>query len=229
MLAISVPMALGIAKWHQNAAAVRQQFARVPIGRRNDRFPKPKAVGQGAGRHLRFVEIWRDVDVTHRDEVEQCRLIDEPVEKNDVLLDAERAHARHQTLAVSLAFAPNEVGMRRAQDDIYRIGTAFQDRRHGIDHDFDALVGREQTERQDNGSAAEAELGLRRIRFDEGRVGNSVRDDLDLLRRNVDIRVRSNSRPFSAMTMTFDEASTTAVEDARAARVSARKEPCEAS
>src|SRR5579862_573289 len=108
---------LGIAKWHQYAAAVRQQLSRVPVGGRNDRFPQAKAVSQGPGRHLRFVEIWRDVDVTHRDEVEQCCLIDEPVEKNDVPFDAEGARASYQALAVGLAFTPNEVWMRCAQND----------------------------------------------------------------------------------------------------------------
>ena len=74
--------------------------------------------------------------------------------------------------------------MRGAEHDIDRIGAAFQDRGHGIDHDFDALVRREQAERQNDGSVAEAELGLRLLGLDEWEVGNSVRDDLDLFRRH---------------------------------------------
>src|SRR6267154_3682975 len=35
----------GVMKWNQNAASLRQQFARVPIGGRDNRFPKTKAVG----------------------------------------------------------------------------------------------------------------------------------------------------------------------------------------
>src|SRR5271170_1505590 len=85
---------LGIVKWHQNAAALRQQLLGMPIWRRDDRFTQPKTVGQRARCHLGFVKIRRDVNIAHRDEVEQRRLIDKPVEKNDMILNAERAYAR---------------------------------------------------------------------------------------------------------------------------------------
>ena len=74
--------------------------------------------------------------------------------------------------------------MRGAENDIDRIRAALQDRRHGIDHDFDALVRREQAERQNDGSVAEAELGLGLLGLDEREVGNAVRDDFDLFRRH---------------------------------------------
>ena len=156
-----------IAKRNQNAAPIGQQFARVPIGRRNDRLAQPEAVGQRARRHLRFVEIGRDVDVAHRDEFEQRGLIDELIEKHHVVFDAECAHARHQALAIGLALIANQIGMRRAEHDIDRIGPRFQDRRHGVDHDFDALVGGQQAECQNDRPAAETELGLGRVRRDE--------------------------------------------------------------
>ena len=69
------------------------------------------------------------------------------------------------------------------ENDIHGIGTAFQNCGHGIDHDFDAFVRREKTERQNDGPAAEPEFGLRLVRLDEWEVGNPVRDDLDLFRR----------------------------------------------
>ncbi len=128
----------------------------MPVGCGNDCFAHPEAVGQRAGCHLRFPEVGRNVHIAHRDEVEQDRLIDELIEKSDIFLDAERSRARHETFAVGLPFAPNEIGMSRAEHDIHRIGTAFQDGRHGIDHHFDALVWRQQAECQDDGSAREA-------------------------------------------------------------------------
>ncbi len=73
--------------------------------------------------------------------------------------------------------------MRRTKNDMHGIGAAFQNGGHRIDHDFDALVRREKSERQDDGPAAEAEFGLRLVRLDEWEVGNPVRDDLDLFRR----------------------------------------------
>ena len=77
---------------------------------------------------------------------------------------------------------PHEIGMGRAENDIDRVGTALQDRGHRVDHHFDALVGRQKSESQNDGLAAEAELDLRHVRFDERKVGNAVRDDLDLFR-----------------------------------------------
>ena len=103
-------------------------------------------------------------------------LIDELIEEYDVALDTEFLHARHKALAVGLALIPDEIGVRRAQNDIDRIGTALQDRRHRVDHDFDALVGRKQAEGQDDGPAAEAEpgLGLRRARRTQSRECRAV-------------------------------------------------------
>ena len=85
--------------------------------------------------------------------------------------------------------------MRRAENDIDGIGTAFQDRRHRVDHDFDALVGRQQAEGQNDGLAAEAEFGLRLVGLDECEIGNSVRDDFDLFRRHADRRCAAAPAP----------------------------------
>ena len=101
-----------------------------------------------------------------------------------MVLDTEFPHARHKALAVDLALIPDEMGVRRPQNDIHRVWTALQDQGHGVDHDFDALAGRKKAERQDDWLAAEAEPGLRLVRLDEGKVGNTVRNDLNLFRRN---------------------------------------------
>ena len=164
-----------VAERNDDATAVSQQFQRVPIRRRNHRLSQSEAVGQRARRHLRLVEIGRDVDVAHRDESQQRRLIDELVEEYDVILDAEFAHARHQALAIGLALVAHQIGMRRAEHDIDGVGATFQDRGHGVDHDLDALVGGEQAERQNDGTVAESEFGLCRVGLDERKVGNAVR------------------------------------------------------
>ena len=110
-----------VAKGNQNAASISQQFAGVPVGRRDDRLPQSEAVGQCSRRHLRLVEIGRDIDVAHRDEFEQRGLIDEPVEEYHVIFDAEFTHARHQAFAISLALVSDQIGMRCAEHDINRI------------------------------------------------------------------------------------------------------------
>ncbi len=142
----------------QDAPSIGQQLLGVPIRRRHHRFAQPETVGQRPRRHLRLVQIGRDVDVAHRDEAEQRGLIHELVEKHHVILDTEFAHTLQKAFAISLALFPYEVGMRRAEHDIDRIGPAFQDRRHGVNDDFDALVGRQQPKRQQDALVLESEL-----------------------------------------------------------------------
>ena len=95
---------------------------------------------------------------------EQRGLIDKLVKEHDVVFDAEFAHPRDQALAIGLALVSNQVGMRRAEHHIDRIRTPFQNRRHGVDHDFDALVGRQQAEGQNDRSAGKSEPGLGCVR-----------------------------------------------------------------
>ena len=173
-----------VAERNQNAASIGQQFAGVPVRRRDDRLAEPEAVGQRSRRHLRLVEIGRDIDVAHRDEFEQRGLIDELVEEHHVILDAKFAHPRHQAFAIGLALVPDQIGMRCAEHDVDRIRTAFQNRRHGVDHDFDALVGRQQAEGQNDRLAGKSEPGLRRIGRDKGDVRNAVGYHLDLVVRH---------------------------------------------
>ena len=57
------------------------------------------------------------------------------------------------------------------------------------------------------GLAAEAELRFGEMRVEKGNIGNAMRDHLDPLRRHAVDGTRRSSRPFSAMTTTFAEAS----------------------
>ena len=108
----------GIAKRNQNATPVTQQFLGVPVRRRYDRLSQPEAVGERARRHLGFIEIGRHIDVAHRNEIQQRGLVDELVEEDDVVLDAELPHARRQAVAIGLALMTHEIRMGRAEDDI---------------------------------------------------------------------------------------------------------------
>ena len=73
-----------------------------------------------------------------------------------MIFDSEFSRACHETFAVGFAMSPNEIGMGGAENDIHGVGAAFQDGRHRVDHDFDALVGREQPKGQNNGLMIEA-------------------------------------------------------------------------
>ena len=114
---------------------------------------------------------------------QQRGLIDKLVEEHHMVFDAEFAHPRGQALAIGLALVSNQIGMRRTEHDIDRIRTPFQYRRHGVDHDFDALVGRQQAEGQNDRSPCKSEPGLGGVRRDERDVGYAVGNDLDLVIR----------------------------------------------
>ena len=124
------------------------------------------------------------------------------------------ARARHQAFAIGLALLAHEIGMRRAEHHVDGIGAALQDRRHGVDHDLDALVGREQAERQDDRSC-------RRSRAWPSPASGSTKAKsgmpcgmTSIFSAGTPIYGAQQLPPFSAMTMTFDETSMISIEHA---------------
>ena len=85
-----------------------------------------------------------------------------------------------QAQPVALALLAHQVRVGRPQDDVDEVGERLEDLRHGPEHVLDALVGREQPERQRHQPALDAELLLVGVRVDERRVGDAVRDQVDL-------------------------------------------------
>ena len=75
--------------------------------------------------------------------------------------------------------------MGRAENDIDGVWAGFDDFGHGIEHDFDALVRRQKPKCENDRLSGKAEFCLGVMRFDERKVGYSVRNDLDLVRRHV--------------------------------------------
>ncbi len=90
-------------------------------------FPQAEAVGQRARGHLRFIEIGGNVGIAHRDELEQCRLIDESIEKDDMIHDARSSCPRDERLAIRLALLEDQVRMRRSEHDVDCIAGALED------------------------------------------------------------------------------------------------------
>src|SRR4051812_5029142 len=74
---------LGITKRHENAATVRQQLLRVPVGSRNHRFAATESISEGAGGDLRLVEVRRHVNVGGRQEFLEFAQFHEAVIKDD--------------------------------------------------------------------------------------------------------------------------------------------------
>ena len=89
---------------------LRQKLLRMPIGSRYHGLAQPEAIGERARGHLRFIQIGRDVDVAHRDVLEQRRLIDKLIAEDDMIRDAEVAGALNQAFAIGLALSRTRLG-----------------------------------------------------------------------------------------------------------------------
>src|SRR5258708_7380711 len=94
--------------------------------------------------------------------------------------DAESLYARCQAFAIGLALLPHQLRMRGAKNDIDGIRARFDDFRHGIEHDFNAFVRRQETEGQNDHLSAEIEFSFGVMRFVEREIRYSVRYDLNL-------------------------------------------------
>ena len=79
----------GVAERNQDAAVVREQFARVPVGRGNHHLARSKDVGERAGGDLRRIQIGCQIDVGRADELREVLIGNEAVEENHVFADAE--------------------------------------------------------------------------------------------------------------------------------------------
>src|SRR5579863_394738 len=169
-----------IAKGYEHAPAISQELARMPRGCRDHCFAQPEAVGHAAGCQLRLVQVRRRIDIAHRDETQQRRLIHELIQKDDMVFDSKRAHTRDQAAAIGFALIADEVRMRRSEHDVDGCRAALEDFGHRVDHHFDSLAGGEQPESQNDRMPIKAKGALRLVRLDERAIGRSVRDDLYL-------------------------------------------------
>ena len=90
-----------------------------------------------------------------------------------MLLDPQLPSQPLQAQSVALTLVAHQARVRGPQDDVNKVGERFEDLWHGPEHVLDALVGREQPERQRHQPAGDAELVLVKVRIDERRVGDS--------------------------------------------------------
>ena len=176
---------LGVAERHELAAFRRQQFRRVPVGRGHHGVARAERIGQRARSDLRFGQIRREINVRRADEPHQFLQLDEAIEEHDVLLHAEVFGQPLQAQAVSLALVAQQIRMRLAQHDVNDVGKFPDDVRQRPQRILDALVRRQQSEREQHLLARHAELVLEIIRVGERHVGNAVRDEINLGRRRL--------------------------------------------
>src|SRR6478736_8828965 len=112
----------------------------MPIWRRNHGLAAAEGIRERTRGDLSLVQIWGDVDVRSAQEALQFLEFDELVEEAHVLGNPRALGQSLQTLAVDLSVLAYQVGMRRAQHDVYHVGIFRHDRRQSFDHFLDALV-----------------------------------------------------------------------------------------
>src|ERR1017187_8319799 len=106
--------------------------------------------------------------------------------KYDVLPNSEVLSEQLQRLPVFVSLALSNVRMGRARDDIRNIAVLRQNARQGLYDGFNSLIWREQAEGQQYRLAPNSEAVLVKIRIDKRQVGNSMRDDVNLCRRDLE-------------------------------------------
>ena len=99
--------------------------------------------------------------------------------------DAELFRKGLQGLAVLVAFAPANIRMCRSGHDVESILVLLENAGHGTDDVLDPLVGRQQPERENHIFAFRSDRSLIKIRIHEMKVGNAVRDEVNLRGRYV--------------------------------------------
>ena len=128
-----------VTKRHEDSTPIGKQLSCVPVWSGDYRLSNTEAVRQRARCHLSFVEIRCYVNVAQRDEIDEGRLVDKLIEKQDVIRYAELHGARLQASSVGLPFLSYEIRVRRAEHDIQCVGTTPQNGGHGLEYRLDAL------------------------------------------------------------------------------------------
>ena len=183
ILANSLRDGFGIAEWHEDAAAIREQFLRMPVGRGDNCLPCTKDVSQRAGSDLCLVQIRRHVDVCGTDEFLEVIKRDKAVVEDDVLFHTAIIRQSLQSETVTLALSCNQVRMRGPEHEIDDVWMSAHDLRQSLDHMLDPLPRPDQSESEQDHATFHTELGL-----EWG--GVHERDVRDAMGNDVHLRVR---------------------------------------
>src|SRR5918993_1810810 len=158
----------------------------MPVRSRDDGGARAHGVRQRTARYLGLVEIRADEHVGRLQVFAQLLGGDELAAKDHVLAHAELVRFELERGPVRFAVAPHDGWMSRADDEIDDVRKAAHDLGQGADYGFDALVGAQQAEREQQASIRYAEL-----RFQRSLVaalihhGDAVRDDANLRAANA--------------------------------------------
>ncbi|MDQ1158317.1 hypothetical protein QE385_002644 [Sphingomonas sp. SORGH_AS 950] len=173
---------LDVAERDEHAVIVVQYLGGMDIGGGDHRLADADRIGQRPARDLGGVGIGGGVDIGGLEIFDQVVMVDKRIDEGDIVRHAARLGQRLQPVAIGFALMRDQIGMGRAQHDIEQFGMMRGDGGQRLDDRLDPLVGRQQTEGEDDLAALPAELRLERVGRDQLAVGHAVRDHRDLAR-----------------------------------------------
>jgi hypothetical protein len=125
------------------------------------------------------VGIGGQEDVAGREPVEQFVVLEETVLPQDCIGDAKMPGPLHQHVAIALAVAGKQVGVRRADDPVHDIGVMQQNAGQRVDDMLQPLAGAQKTEGGEHHPPLQPLRGLCRRAGGEGAIRRAVLDHVD--------------------------------------------------
>jgi hypothetical protein len=160
-----------IVKWNQHASFVRQQFLGVPVRCGDNGLAGSQRDGQRAGDNLRLLPVGRDVNVGRAYMLHKFFRTHKAVVQNQLRRNTKLLGQRLQLFAIALAFAPPDMGMRYAGNDIRPRSDAAPELQAALESHFQCPCLERAAEGQQNGLAFGAELVLEVVGVHEGMSG----------------------------------------------------------
>src|SRR6185369_2659345 len=110
----------------------------------------------------------------------------EAIVKYDIALNPKLSRQGLQLKPILVAFATPDVGMCSSNDHVNHFRMLGNDLWQCFDDPFNSLVRRQKSKRKQHGLAFSSRSVLVVVGISKRKVGNSVRDNVDLIFRNVE-------------------------------------------
>src|SRR6266496_3754311 len=124
--------------------------------------------------------IRSNIDVCCADKCNHLLWTYEAVMEDHVRLHSDFPCQCLQVRSIAIALAAENVWMGRPCDYVNHVLVLRQDLRQGLNHIFDSLVWRKQTEREQDGLPLHAKAVLVEIRIEEWQIRDAMRNHVDL-------------------------------------------------
>src|SRR6185312_4857801 len=116
----------GVIEWNNHTSPLGKNFLSMPVRRGDDRLSGAERNGQGSGNHLGLLPVGSDVDICRADVFDQFLSAHEAVIKNHLCRDSQLFCEVMQTLAIALAFMPENMWMSDTGNDVNHVRMLFK-------------------------------------------------------------------------------------------------------